>query len=421
MGFDFDVSELRSPETCANFFAVNARIEEAVSVHEVQIDNLLQQTSTAFHDSQVTSVRETIPFTLAWQDVIASKNSQSAKANANQHKQSLATKLSKAIDTQPTQHPKSKGHIQNLIPYRPKSTGTNDLKHIMNVVSKALLPSELKYGRIYVYWIKGNFGSRKIGLTKREVDARFQEWEKLCGHKVNRVYPLETDNVGLVQHASRLEKIIHAELASRRYTEQCGNCGMKHKEWFQASDEHIRAVIKKWSDWIVTDPYQEIKNDHLGSSEWHLKKQHSDILKSLCQPLDYAVPKPLPKRGNIVTYNLRRSARLAKKRAAQGNTTTQQPLPHSDDGWSDAEPELETKSHPESKQKEKLQSESGASEQHEANGEVKTESNPKTKLKQESKTKQKAEVKTERDKTENKCVAQESIKPSQTPKVKAEP
>lgn len=598
MGFDFDVSELWSPKTCANFFALNARIGEGVSVHEIQSANLLQQTSAAFHDSQITSVKETISFTplartstsfsglgnqktvsensvkpprlslqigqrvtttiqslkspksckspqnpeqprrasterlqdnlslqydilsavntgpyvlkngaqlldwifpeaterfsvqsgtcvaqaasqrrrcaktiadkriiarqiadarsrierlaklkypeeatecfkeldaiqnlifckrfhrkIAWQEVIASKNSQSAKANASQKKHPPSTKLSKTINTQPSQRPKWKGHIQNLKPYRPKSSGTDDLKHIMRVVSKALLPTELKPGRIYVYWIEGNFGCRKIGLTYREVDVRFQEWVKQCGHKVNRVYPLETDNVGLIQHASRLEKIIHAEFISHRYTEQCGKCGKKHKEWFQASDEHIRAVIKKWSDWIATDPYQEIKNDHLGSSEWHLKKQHSVDLKSLCQPLEYTVPKPLPKSRKSVTHALRRSSRLANKRASQGNNASQRPLPLSDDGWSDIEPELETKSHPKVIQGDNIQSTSKAPDQPEVNEEVKTEEKPKTKLEQESKTEAKPKIETEHDETARERVSQESSKPSQTSKVKAE-
>ena len=256
-----------------------------------------------------------------WENVIGCRNTQTTCKNlkAKKKKSRSANCSAKSTRARPSRTRKPQNHIQNLQPCVPESAGHDIVKHLVKTVSRDLLPeTELKPGRIYVYWVD-NFGRWKIGTTKRAVAVRLKEWERQCQHKFQLVYPLETDNVGLIPRAKRLEKIIHAELIDYRYTEQCVGCGQKHGEWFQLQDEHVRAVIKKWRDWIATEPYENV------GSKWRLKDQHRSVLKSLCQSLEYNGPKhDLGDRKYLpVKSKVRRSKRIAQKRAVQEQETDQ--------------------------------------------------------------------------------------------------
>jgi hypothetical protein len=57
-----------------------------------------------------------------------------------------------------------------------------------------------------------------------------------------------------VSHASRVERLIHLELAEKRVHRDCEACETKHREWFEveATRQGIRAVdevVKHWVGW----------------------------------------------------------------------------------------------------------------------------------------------------------------------------
>lgn len=150
-------------------------------------------------------------------------------------------------------------YIQVLSSYKTKVTTKNCIQeNLMRVISKPLTSTELDTGSIYVYWFQPNFGNRKIGWTRGEVHVRMRAWECSCKHHIELVYPSPGSKQIYVPHASRLEKLIHAELhAYRRIEERCKGCSKKHIEWSTATDEHIIRVIEKWTLWMEKKPYKK--------------------------------------------------------------------------------------------------------------------------------------------------------------------
>ncbi|MCJ1353315.1 MAG: hypothetical protein MMC33_003300 [Icmadophila ericetorum] len=292
------------------------------------------------------SHRNSSPSGIIMMEAIKSKYSTTNSTDNNTENGGIATTRS---PFPPTEDPRNR--IQDFSPYRRSMLTKDDVvKNIRNILSKELSKSECKDGNLYVYWIEGNFGCRKIGWTTRPVEERFEEWEQKCKKKVNLVYPLEADKAKSIPHANRLEKLVHAELVNYRYFENCKGCGVRHMEWFQVYDDYIRAVIYKWSNWLMSYPYEaEEKED---SATWRLKAEHKENLAALCQPLEWRPPlaslpskaikperKPQPPAVQFII--VRRSARLAskqsffqrpvadRKRSSSSSTTTDPAKPKS--------------------------------------------------------------------------------------------
>lgn len=127
----------------------------------------------------------------------------------------------------------------------------------------------------------------KIGRASN-VQRRLNEWARQCGHapELVRYYPhdphyphppavppvpvtsspfaLPTTPTPTptsmprvprkVPHASRVERLVHVELADRRAKRACAVCGRAHREWFEveASAEGVRGVdevVARWVKW----------------------------------------------------------------------------------------------------------------------------------------------------------------------------
>lgn len=122
----------------------------------------------------------------------------------------------------------------------------------------------------------------KIGRANN-VHRRMTEWTRQCGYNLSLVrwYPYipssplpspcrtsnlhpdfsrpatkgrVSDQVRKVPHASRVERLIHLELAEQRVKRQCAACGKEHREWFEvdATEAGVKAVdevIKRWVAW----------------------------------------------------------------------------------------------------------------------------------------------------------------------------
>ncbi|MCJ1248211.1 hypothetical protein MMC30_005428 [Trapelia coarctata] len=161
----------------------------------------------------------------------------------------------------------------------PSSTASGD-RRISQTMNKALGVKALKSGFLYVYRHAGEKDFFKIGYSTIGVNHRMRQWEKQCGHKIEVVYPSNDTEKLAISHVQRVEALVHVEMGDYRYREEdCEGCGKNHVEWFKVGEEHIRAVIEKWVDWIKEEPYEE-KND-----VWTLKKQQKRDVGIMCAPL----------------------------------------------------------------------------------------------------------------------------------------
>ena len=179
-------------------------------------------------------------------------------------------------------------------------------------------------GIIYMYWVTGNFGLVKIGKTSGPSTAkRLDKWRRDCGHPIEEHTRGEAEVAVQLPHVYRVEALVHAELNDSRVREiACKKCSerktlkegreciVSHEEWFCASPDHAQKVITKWSDWMLTDPYEEC------NGEWRLRKTISvHKIDELCTPIKVSMKDKVP----LATLRRRsQPERPAKKAKGRG-------------------------------------------------------------------------------------------------------
>ena len=137
-------------------------------------------------------------------------------------------------------------------------------------------------GWMYIYQLPNEVNTIKIGITQESIEGRLSSWTEQCGHAVEILYPKIIDSEhGLVPNIYRLEALVHAELASSRLeVVHCSPfCKIRHNEWFDEALAHAQKVVAKWSDWMRTKPYEELRSD-----SWHLSQQYIPKLLELSRP-----------------------------------------------------------------------------------------------------------------------------------------
>jgi hypothetical protein len=137
---------------------------------------------------------------------------------------------------------------------------------------------DLKPGYVYLYEVEGNKGFVKIGYTSRTTAERHEEWAFACNRAAKLLYP-DSPNAQKVPNARRVEALCHAELHHRRLRIYCTGCLKQHIEWFEIAPVDAIAVIQKWSKWIASNPYEEMKLR--GGSKWVLKTEETKRLKDI--------------------------------------------------------------------------------------------------------------------------------------------
>lgn len=181
--------------------------------------------------------------------------------------------------------------IQKFAPYVPKAcAGLSVSEALEKLLLKPLMKSEIeRVGSVYVYWQPGNFGHLKIGFSN-DISKRVKEWSTKCRKPMEVYFPKRgSDEEHLqVSHVCRVEKLVHTELKNyRRIEEKCPGCGGNHIEWFEVSRQLAIAVVRKWTAWMQTSPYEERSCG--GKTEWVLKEEQRRKLKELSQPLQEIV------------------------------------------------------------------------------------------------------------------------------------
>jgi hypothetical protein len=151
--------------------------------------------------------------------------------------------------------------------------------HIYDRLHKDLTSREFEEGLIYMYWITGSFGFVKIGKTSgKSTEKRLNAWRKQCEHEIEEHTRDEGAFAEQLPHVYRIEALVHEELREVRLREQgCKGCGIWHQEWFLVSPEHARAVIQKWTKFMLSKPY-----DRYGRLKESITRER---IEKLCQPV----------------------------------------------------------------------------------------------------------------------------------------
>jgi hypothetical protein len=202
-------------------------------------------------------------------------------------------------------------------------SSTHSHKLISTGISRPLDPQDLHPGYVYAYEVEGNIGYIKIGYTMRSVTDRLEQWSFNCNRQTKRLYPPllpssppsppppaaahEVSNAAtapttdiLVPHARRVEALCHAELHHRRIRMYCDACLKQHIEWFNVSSAEVTAVIRKWSRWMATCPYEPLQLR--SEPKWRLKASEVRRVSKIEQFMRELVVEPasLGREGDII-------------------------------------------------------------------------------------------------------------------------
>ena len=217
---------------------------------------------------------------------------------------------------------------------------------LRKVLLQDLTERDRKGGWIYVYWFEGGFGLVKIGLTTIGIKKRLQQWKAQCLKQPKLGFPSSSDEYIKVPNVYRVEALVHAELKDRRRKElDCPGCGKTHIEWFEEPWPHAVEVIKRWSNWMRTQPYEQVEGHgrsgraETRTTKWQLSEHARSELDKLCTPL-FRKPivyherskNPSPRQPSV-TARLRRSPRLLQK-GVQAKTALEEGLTEFKDGSS---------------------------------------------------------------------------------------
>ncbi|KAI9041806.1 GIY-YIG nuclease family protein [Aspergillus affinis] len=193
----------------------------------------------------------------------------------------------KAEDGQADTPVNPKATIQKLVPYCPSAQEGRAIEQILRKICTSTSSKTLDQnaGFIYIYWSPEGFGRMKIGYTK-DINKRLKEWERTCKRKLYLHFPKEAEKGRPLQHVTRVEKLIHAELRDyRRKEPRCLECNRGHVEWFEGLSVSLAVEIaRKWIDWMQLKPY--VLRDCNGKAEWTLSDEALESLGDVCKPHD---------------------------------------------------------------------------------------------------------------------------------------
>lgn len=144
---------------------------------------------------------------------------------------------------------------------------------------------ETEEGFVYIYKIKGHDDLVKIGFTQRTVADRHEDWQFSCNRKVICIYP-EAQDDKKVKYARRIEALCHAQLAHCKTEVYCDACMSRHIEWFKIDDKEAIAIVKSWSKWAQSEPYEKKPNQNKKSEKdrdfvWPLRAEQRTQLDDL--------------------------------------------------------------------------------------------------------------------------------------------
>jgi hypothetical protein len=155
---------------------------------------------------------------------------------------------------------------------------TSSYHLIQSILNLPLDDKDRQDGHVYLYEVEGNKDFVKLGYTRRPVEVRHQEWNFDCNRVPRALYPVPSSSTTPVRYARRVEALCHAELDYRNIRIYCKGCLKQHIEWFEISPAEAIAVIRKWSQWAATLPYEMPR---LRSKAWVLKEEEREKARNI--------------------------------------------------------------------------------------------------------------------------------------------
>ena len=221
-------------------------------IHEMECrvpGHLKESNATESHERQVS--QQTSPPTrngLSKQrDISSSKDSNQEWTPPFTDSNKRVAYMSDTYDTSPFDI------VERSIPQDDYKASYNEIEDLMK--KRLDNDKDQKMGHIYAYEVEGNKGFVKIGYTTHSVEKRHKEWCFDCNRQPIPLFPKSADKAALVPNARRVEALCHAELRHRQIIIYCDGCLKTHEEWFKVTPEKAIAVIKKWTAWMMKEPY----------------------------------------------------------------------------------------------------------------------------------------------------------------------
>jgi hypothetical protein len=166
-----------------------------------------------------------------------------------------------------------------LLPRRdsiPDLTGRYD--QVKTVVIRNLAKTHNVEGYVYLYEVEGNEGFVKLGHTAN-LEQRHKDWAFDCNRKTKILYPLLKDDMKKVPNAHRVEALCHSEMDHCRVRVDCNACLKEHIEWFETTPDECIKVIKKWSQWMRTNPFHRVVNGRAALLKKEQRDKTQDMVK----------------------------------------------------------------------------------------------------------------------------------------------
>lgn len=160
-----------------------------------------------------------------------------------------------------------------ILPRRNRRSPKTLNDYIHERICRSLSTRHRKPGYIYAFQAKSNPGYIKIGYTTGSVIERLRSLIFDCNREMTVLFPTPPESVKSVPNAWRVEELCHAELVDYQVQVDCTGCLSEHREWFQISAADAFAVIKKWSAWMRTTPYDPV----LGNLKEKEKRKASEM------------------------------------------------------------------------------------------------------------------------------------------------
>ena len=126
---------------------------------------------------------------------------------------------------------------------------------------------DLDEGHVYTLRLVGRPGFVKIGHTKNTIEHRTKEIQRCFAYELE---PIADDDRCEIKYRSKVERLVHTELQKYHRTFQCdcpkkskgrkrccdsGDSLTTHSEWFEIDEAKACEVVKRWREWMRTDPY----------------------------------------------------------------------------------------------------------------------------------------------------------------------
>jgi hypothetical protein len=161
----------------------------------------------------------------------------------------------------------------HIIPRRNRRNMNTPNDNIQRIIGQDLCYENRKPGYIYVFEAENVKGYLKIGYTTSSVTERLQSLIFDCNRQIKVLYPMPPESAKMVPNARRIEQLCHAELVDCQIYIDCTGCLSEHQEWFQISTADAFSVVKKWSAWMDSTPYDAA----LGSLKEDERRKLSDM------------------------------------------------------------------------------------------------------------------------------------------------